>query len=50
MPFQALTKDYKSDRIYGIFRIFFALPEESQKVLTLFEGTNWTNGLIAVRV
>jgi hypothetical protein len=40
MPFQALIKDYKSDRI---FRIFFAFPEERQKVSTLFEGTNWTN-------
>jgi hypothetical protein len=28
MPFQALIKDYKSDRIYRIFRIFFAFPEE----------------------
>jgi hypothetical protein len=54
MPFQALIKDYKSDRIYRsllrrsgyegwIFRIFFAFPEERQKVSTLFEGTNWTN-------
>jgi hypothetical protein len=40
MPFQALIKDYQSDRIY---RIFFAFPEERQKVSTLFEGTNWTN-------
>ncbi|MDO9566570.1 MAG: hypothetical protein Q7J15_07510 [Candidatus Desulfaltia sp.] len=31
MPFQALIKDYKSDRIYRIFRIFFAFPEERQK-------------------
>jgi len=42
MPFRALIKDYKSDRIYRIFRIFFAFPEERQKVSTLFEGTNWT--------
>jgi hypothetical protein len=31
IPFQALIKDYKSDRIYRIFRIFFAFPEERQK-------------------
>jgi hypothetical protein len=43
MPFQALIKDYKSDRIFRIFRIFLAFPEERQKVSTLFEGTNWTN-------
>jgi hypothetical protein len=42
MPFQALIKDYKSDRIYRIFRIFFAFPEERQKVSTIFDGTNWT--------
>jgi len=40
IPFQALIKDYKSDRIY---RIFFAFLEERQKVSTLFEETNWTN-------
>jgi len=42
-PFQVLIRDYKSDRIYRIYRIFFAFPEERQKVSTLFEGTNWTN-------
>ena len=26
-----------------IFRIFFAFPEERQKVITLFEKTDWTN-------
>jgi len=31
IPFQALIKDYKSDRIYRIYRIFFAFPEERQK-------------------
>jgi len=36
-------KDYKSDRICRICRIFFAFPEERQKVSTLFEGTDWTN-------
>jgi len=40
IPFQALIKDYKSDRIY---RIFFAFPEERQKVSTVFKGANWTN-------
>jgi hypothetical protein len=43
ISFPALIKDYKSDRIFRIFRIFFAFPEERQKVSTLFEGTNWTN-------
>ena len=43
MPFQVLIKDYKSDRIYRIFRIFFAFPEERQKVITLFEKTDWNN-------
>jgi len=43
IPFPALIKDYTSDRIDRIFRIFFAFPEERQKVSTLFEGTNWTN-------
>ncbi len=43
MPVQALIKDYKSDRINRIVRIFFAFPEERQKVSTLFEGTNWTS-------
>jgi hypothetical protein len=42
ITFKALTKDYKSDRIDRIFRIFFAFHEERQKVLTLFEGTTWT--------
>jgi hypothetical protein len=43
MPFKALIKNYKSDRIYRIVRIFFAFPEERQKVSTLFKGTNGTN-------
>jgi len=37
MPFQALIKEHKSDRIY---RIFVAFPEERQQVSTFFEGTN----------
>jgi hypothetical protein len=41
MPFQVLIKDYKSDSIY---RIFFAFPEERQKVSTLFEGTTGSTG------
>ena len=33
-----------------MFRIFFAFPEERQKVSTLFEGTNWTNTEKRVRL
>jgi hypothetical protein len=40
---QALIKDYKADRIYRIFRIIFAFPEERQKLTILFEKTDWTN-------
>jgi len=43
IQFQASIKDYKSDRIYRIFRIFFAFPEERQKVIILFEKTDWAN-------
>jgi len=34
---------YFFDRIYRIFRIFFAFPEERQKVSTLFEKTDRTD-------
>jgi len=43
IPFQVSIKNYKSDRIYRIFRIFYAFPEERQKVITIFEKNDWND-------